>query len=223
MNTTHDDLVTQLEALGRDLDLGGDVSGDDGDDRLIDDVLVRIRDDATPDRPARTTWLAAAAVLVLVIGLVVTPASREAVARWFGLDGVTIEVDPTAELEPVPESFDLPGPGETRVVTVDGDEVLVSAIDGGLSEIGITKTVQSSDQVSDVDVGGRPGLWVAGGSHQVAYETPEGEFEVTRVASNTLLWQDGTVLFRVEGFTELDDALAFANGTRSGRPVSDGS
>ena len=36
----------------------------------------------------------AAAVLVILVGVALIPDSRRAVARWFGLDGVTVEVDP---------------------------------------------------------------------------------------------------------------------------------
>jgi hypothetical protein len=98
-------------------------------------------------------------------------------------------------------------------VTVDGRAVLVSAIDGRLFEEGITKTVQSSDQVIEVRVGDHPGLWIGGEPHQVAYESPDGGVMLTRVASNTLLWQDGSVLYRVEGFEDLAGALEFATGT----------
>lgn len=134
-------------------------------------------------------------------------------ARWFGLDAVSVEIDPSLPAMTSAEPSAVPGPGESEVVTVDGREVLISAVDGRLFEAGITKTVQSSDQISEVRVGDHPGLWIAGGSHQVAYESPDGDMVVTRVASNTLLWQDGPVLFRVEGFDDLADALEFASGT----------
>ena len=114
---------------------------------------------------------------------------------------------------PSAEPFTVPGPGESELVMVHGREVLLSAIDGRLFEAGITKTVQSSEQISEVRVGDHPGLWIAGEPHQVVYESPDGEVVVTRAASNTLLWQDGQVLYRVEGFDDLADALEFATGT----------
>ena len=73
----------------------------------------------------------------------------------------------------------------------------------------ITKTVGSTDQIRQVEVMGRPGLWITGDAHQVRYLSPEGDVVVDRVAADTLLWQDGAVLFRVEGFDDLADALAF--------------
>jgi hypothetical protein len=205
----HGDVIERLSELGECLDVD--------DDQLVDDVLDRV---ARPtqlsgraDRPDRRGWLVAAAIVALVVGFVAHPSGRAAMARWFGLDGVNVEVDPSLPTTPSAEPFAVPGPGASELVTVDGREVLFSAIDGRLFEAGVTKTVQSSDQISEVRVGDHPGLWIAGEPHQVAYESPDGEVVVTRVASNTLLWQDGPVLFRVEGFDDLADAVQFATGT----------
>ena len=205
----HDDVIAQLAELGECLDVD--------DDQLVENVLDRVvlpaQRPARTGRPERRGWLVAAAIVALIVGFVAHPSSREAMARWFGLDGVNVEVDPSLRTTSSSEPFAVPGPGESKLVEVEGREVLFSAIDGRLFDAGITKTVQSSDQVSEVSVGDHPGLWFAGGPHQVAYEPPDGDVVVTRVASNTLLWQDGPVLFRVEGFDELDDALEFATGT----------
>ena len=208
----HDDVIARLVELGERLEV------DDG--QLVDDVLDRVADptqrSASVDQPHRRWWLVAAAIVALVVGFVAHPSGREAMARWFGLDGVSIDVDPTmptAPSESSAEPFRVPGPGESELVTVGGREVLFSAVDGRLSEAGITKTVRSSDQISEVRIGDHPGLWITGEPHQVAYESPGGEVVVERVASNTLLWQDGPVLFRVEGFDDLADALEFATGT----------
>jgi hypothetical protein len=204
----HDETIARLAALAASLDV------DDAD--LVDEVLDRIARPAelpAPARPLRHVWLVAAATVALAVGFVAHPAGRGAMARWFGLDGVSVQVDPTLPVTRSAETFAAPGPGESQVVIVDGREVLFSAVDGRLFEEGITKTVQSSDQISEVRVGDHPGLWIAGGSHQVAYESPDGDMVVTRVASDTLLWQDGPVLFRVEGFDDLADAVEFASGT----------
>ena len=60
---------------------------------------------------------------------------------------------------------------------------------------------------------GQPGLWISGGAHEVLYESLVGGIVVERVAGNTLLWQHDGVLSRVEGFDDLSQALAFAEGT----------
>jgi hypothetical protein len=154
-------------------------------------------------------------VFVVVLGgVLIYPDSRHAVARWFGLEHVEIEVDPELSLAPPPTSFELPGPGESEVVVVDGRQILVSTIVGGLNEALIGKATSSSSQIQPVTVNGYPGLWIGGGAHEVRYELPEdGGIGVERVAANTLLWEADGVLRRVEGFAELSDALEFAEGT----------
>jgi hypothetical protein len=195
-----DDLTEQLRALGDALEFD--------DANLAESVLRRI--DTEPRSRARLWFVAAAALLVILVGLALIPDSRRAVARWFGLESVTVEVDPAVTGTAAPVSFDLPGPGESRVVDVDGRQILVSTVTGTLSERMITKSVQSSSQVQEVDVDGARGLWIAGPPHEVGYETPAGDPVFERMASNTLLWQRGGVLTRVEGFADLDAALAFA-------------
>lgn len=199
-----DDLVDGLERLGDVLDL------DDAD--IAEVVLERI---GTP-RPSRLQhrWLVAAAVvLAVMVGVVLNPDSRHAVARWFGLDGLVIEVNPNLSAPEAMIVFEAPGPGQSRVVTVEGRDVLVSAVSGTLSDALITKSVGSSNQVEVVDIDGLEGLWISGSAHQVLYEAANREVVVERFAANTLLWQDNGVLYRVEGFDQLADALAFVEGT----------
>ena len=123
---------------------------------------------------------------------------------------MTVEVDPELTGTAPPVQVDLPGPGESTVVEVDGRQILVSTIDGDLGPGLITKSVQSSTQVHEVDVAGAPGLWITGTPHEILYESPQGEIVVARMAADTLLWQHADGLARVEGFDRLDDALAFA-------------
>ena len=70
-----------------------------------------------------------------------------------------------------------------------------------------------SSQVEEVTVDGRPGLWISGSPHEVLYEDPQHDVVVERVARDTLLWSADGVLYRVEGFSRLADALAYAEGT----------
>lgn len=142
------DLIERLQALGDALVFD--------DAELAASVLGRI--DAPRQRGTRRWLLVAAAVVLVVLAAVaVIPDSRRAVARWFGLEGVTVEVDPSVTGTVAPISFDLPGPGESRVVEVDGRQILVSTVDGTLSPRMITKSVQSTTQVEEVDVDGAPG------------------------------------------------------------------
>ena len=196
-----DDLTERLRNLGDALDFD--------DAELAESVLGRI--DAEPRRRNRLWMVVAAAVLLVLVGVAVIPDSRRAVARWFGLEGVTVEIDSDLSATPAaPVSFDMPGPGQSRVVNVDGREILISTISGTLTPRMITKSVQSPEQVREVDVDGAPGLWIDGLAHEIGYESPPGHVVFERMAGNTLLWQRGDTLTRVEGFDDVDAALAFA-------------
>ena len=200
------DVIDRLSALGDVMELH--------DPHLVDGVLDEVADAGRRRRRvARRLGIVAAALIAIVVAGLAHPSGREAMARWFGLAGATVEVDPAVSTAGASEPFAVPGPGDSEVVVVEGREVLFSVVDGRLADGLITKTVQSSDQISDVEVAGRPGLWIAAGGHQVAYAPRDGEVAVVRVAANTLLWQDGPLLLRVEGFDDLADALAFAVGT----------
>jgi hypothetical protein len=195
------DLGTRLAELGDVLDV---------DDRNVVEVVLR-RVQAPrgrASRPRRLVVMATAAVVVVLAGALVHPGSRDALARWFGLDGVRIvrtDVDPPQGRP----SIELPGPGGSEVVVVNGREILVSTIDGRVDGL-ISKNVGPGTSIIEVAVDGRPGLWIDGAPHEVLYEAPGGSVVIERVAGNTLLWQDGDMLHRVEGFDHLHAALAFA-------------
>ena len=132
-------------------------------------------------------------------------------ARWLGLDDVSVEIDPRLSPSSPAGTFTTPGPGESRVIAVDGRPILVSAIAGTFDDVLISKTVASSDQVQSVEVVGWPGLWIEGGPHEVMYRALDGSVLVERVAANTLLWQQADVLVRLEGFIDLESALDHAS------------
>jgi hypothetical protein len=206
------DLIARLEQLGDELSFGEDTEA-----RLVGRVLDGIGDGQ--ERRSRRRWTGAlvAAITLLVLGLaLLLPHARSAVAHWFGLDAVEVGIDPHLSLPPPPSTFDVPAPGASRVVVVDGHQVLVSAMSGSLNEVLIHKTVGGSRQVQQVDVSGHLGLWVDGAPHEVMYLAPDGDVLVDRAAANTLLWQDGNVLYRIEGFSDLADALEFAAKVENG-------
>jgi hypothetical protein len=122
-------------------------------------------------------------------------------------DNVPTETLPSETLP----SGSLPGPGRSSTVLVDGIAVLVSALDGTLDDGLITKMVGGDSSVREVDVAGRRGVWIDGAPHDLAFLTGDGEVVFERFAGNTLLWQDGDVLYRVEGFPTLADAAAYAS------------
>ena len=165
------------------------------DEGLVDDVLGRL---AAPRPAASPRWLVAAAVVLAVLAAaLVAPSSRQAIADWFGLDGVRIEQQPDLSV-PADVVDDLPAG-----VTVD-------RFGGSLDDALVTKVLGDGSSIRRVDVDGLPGLWIDGAPHEVAIRDVDGETVIRRFAGNTLLWQDGDTIRRVEGFSSLDEALAFA-------------
>lgn len=179
---------------------------------LVDRVIADIEAPRTSAR-SRSTLLRAAAIAVIVLAAVVAlvPSTRHTVADWFGLDRVEIDRRDDVEIVPMPTPVVVPAPAsaidETTEV-VDGKPVLVARLDGSLTDVLITKTVQSTAEVVALEIDGDPALWIPE-PHEVLIER-NGTPIVERVAANTLLWQDGEVLWRIEGFQRLEDAVRYA-------------
>ena len=148
------DLVDRLGRLGDALDLD--------DTGITEHVLagIRVGTSTSTPRPAgswrrRSSWRCWPAWWS-------RPSSRRAVARWFGLDGLTVEVDPdTSRAAGVGH---LRRAGTRRDGGGGGARDAASSCrpcDGELTEQLIVKTVGSSDQIEEVTVDGHPGLWFA--------------------------------------------------------------
>jgi hypothetical protein len=215
---------------------------------LVDDVLDQLGPGRRWWR--RPAWAAAAAVVLVVAVVAAVPGSRRTVARWLGFDSLRIEwvEDLPAASPPEPasgmtlaeaaaragidpfvattlgEPVDVEAPGG-RYVAVhyrDGDvDVIVATLPGRLDEGSFGKLVASGATVTGVDVDGTPGYWVAGGDHVFAYLDDSGRRRDVRVAADTLVWQRGGVLVRVEGDMSLDRALEIAGSLRA-PPTSEG-
>lgn len=201
------DLEARLTELGDLLDLPA--SAADGTE-LTARVLARTSPPiAAGPHDAGRGWRIAAVILVVLVGVVAAvPTSRNRVSGWLGLDRVAIER--RDDRLPAPPTAAVPtvsGPDGEPIV-VDGRTILVGAIDARLSDASITKTVAAGAPVRLLDIDGAPALWVES-PHDVAIVV-DGMPVVERVAASTLLWQDGAVLRRVEGFATLEEAIAFA-------------
>lgn len=98
------------------------------------------------------------------------------------------------------------------VYDVDGTTVLVAAIPGRLDEGFFGKTLATDSTLTEIDVDGRDGYWIAGSPHSLFYVDDDGEVvtQTLRLATNTLLFEDDGVVSRVEGAITLDAALAIA-------------
>ncbi|BAN03271.1 hypothetical protein [Ilumatobacter coccineus] len=206
-------LQDRLVALGAHLDVE---SGAHLSERVLDRLDGDVGETDTGGRTAPWLRYAAATLPVVAIAAMAVPSSRDVIAGWFGLDGVRIERSvvpvPTASepAEAPSDAVELPGPGESSEVMVDGQIVLVSVIEGALADDVLVKTLGPDTEIIEVDVDGAPGLWISGAPHELAYRSPDGIIEFVRVAGNTLVWQDGQRIDRLEGFDSLDEALAYA-------------
>jgi hypothetical protein len=162
---------------------------------LADDVLAALDEPSADAHRWRRPLLAVAAVLLLVLAVTLAiPDSRRAVARWFGFDGYTIErvVDfPDVDAGPAPI-----GPLVTR---------------GDLTTDAFFKLTRMGTEVRGMDVNGHPGYWISGGQHLFFTYDRNGRRQEQRLAGNTLVWQAGDEIVRIEGVDlTLDEALAIA-------------
>lgn len=111
----------------------------------------------------------------------------------------------------VPRKLSLvyePGGGVPRS-HYTGVGVLVTQFDGDLdTETYVDKLAAGGTKVEQVTVNGSPGIWLEGGPHYVLFRTPQGDFveDEARLAGNTLLFEHGSILVRIEG--EIDRARA---------------
>ena len=180
-------------------------------------------------------------MLLVGAAVVAVPDSRHAVARWLGLERLPVRVvgslPPAAAAElgparPLDEAaaaadvvpFVAPALGPPvasyapggRYVAVRYDDggtaVLVTTLPGRLDDIAFRKLVAAGVQVTDVAVGDADGVWITGEPHVFMYEAPGGGMAEARPAADTLAWQEGDVIVRVEGAIPLARALELAAG-----------
>jgi hypothetical protein len=202
-------------------------------DRLADDVVAAI--EPVGRRGWRVALAAAAAVLLVVAVIVGIPDSRRAVARWLGLERLEVRVvdqppEPSATglgprfsldgaaaavgvtpyvLPPLGEPVAAYAPGGHYVaVRYDdgGTVVLVATLPGRLFH----KEVAMGAQAEPLEVRGVDGLWVSGAPHQLVYEEPGGDVVQSRMSADTLVWQEGDVIVRIEGDIGRQRALELA-------------
>lgn len=209
-------IEARLRALGDALDLD-DGHVDRQTDALAASVLERLDEVGLPgeteQRDSRRPLLriAAAVVLVLAVAVAAVPTSRRAVADWFGFEGVSIERRPDVSVPTEPDPLDGGADGEVgEVVDVDGTDVLVSEFTGTLDNPAIGKIASPETNVVRVEVDGEFAVWIDGAPHEVSFAGPNGDIRFERFAGNTLLWQDGATIRRLEGFDDADAAIAYA-------------
>ena len=102
-----------------------------------------------------------------------------------------------------------PGPGlpktkETRV------GMLITQFEARL-DLELIKKVPTTSILQPVDVGDQ-GYWLEGDPHTVMFLDANGQVQEdsTRLAGNTLLWEEDAVSYRLESSLDLDEALEIA-------------
>ncbi|MFQ5968622.1 MAG: hypothetical protein ACE5MI_13610 [Acidimicrobiia bacterium] len=135
---------------------------------------------------------------------------------------------------PILVPADLGDPDEVRLATLPqgGLVYLVYAADGELSETSegtevgalltqfrarldsdaLLKVASTGTTLDPVVVRGNEGFWISGEPHRIAYLDPDGTVltDSTRLAANTLLWEEDGVTYRIEASVDLDRALMIA-------------
>jgi hypothetical protein len=160
-------------------------------DTLVDDVLGALEAPVTARRWRRPLLAVAAAVVAIVATTLAVPGGRRAVARWFGFDGYRIErVVRLPDVGAAPASV---GP-----VVIRGD----------LTTDSFSKMATYGTDVRAVTVNGRPAFWISGDQHLFITYRRDGSRREQRLAGNTLVWQEGDEIVRVEG-VDLTLAEAF--------------
>ncbi len=94
-----------------------------------------------------------------------------------------------------------------------GVAVLVTEARGKVQENFFAKMLGPDATVESVTVSGHPGYWISGSPHEFVFVDGSGAYrtETFRLATNTLVIDDGGTIVRIEGDMTLDQALEIAS------------
>ena len=87
---------------------------------------------------------------------------------------------------------------------------------GGIQAGIFQKGVPPGSSVEPVMVNGVQGYWIVGGMRAFAYTDANGvfQYEDVRSAGNTLLWEQGGIVYRLESSLSKDAAVRIAASVR---------
>jgi hypothetical protein len=194
-------------------------------------VLARL---GRPRERSRWQPIAALAVVAALGALFAIPQTRAAILRVLEIGGVRIE---RTESQPQGErstlvtgrrvrldearravQFTLAVPRRYQRIYLDRSIPggMVSFVDDGRvlsqwqGEQLYEKSVGPGSTVQRVQVDFAPGVWIAGAPHSVTFvdRNRVPRHHTRRLAGNVLIWQRGTVTYRLEGAETLEEALA---------------
>lgn len=158
---------------------------------------------------AETTLPEAQARLLFMVGVPDLPDYRTPDAIYLGQPPVSGRVTLVYTARP-----GLPAIAGTDI------GLLVQEFRGGLGGGLFQKGVPASSHIEPVTINGVPGYWIEGGLRAFAYQDASGavQFEQTRIAGNTLLWEQNGIVYRLESLLPKDDALRIAARIPSQKP-----
>ena len=213
-------------------------------DSLVDDVLADLDDarPAVHRHRHRLLLVAAAVPIVLATVALVVPDSRRTIAGWFGFDGLRVErvevVPPlvTAPAASTPPLADVtaaadrvgvapliaPALGDAiavetpldRYLAIRYDEASLVVLPGQVEPELFTKLIGSEVHIRTVEVAGAPAYWITGEPHILMYVDESGEVRESRPTADTLVWQRGADIVRIEGNIPLDRAIEIATSVQ---------
>ncbi len=106
--------------------------------------------------------------------------------------------------------------GEIPEVSTTGARLLIGQFRGELNPGMYGKGIPSGTQVEEITVHGQPGYWITGSPHTFSYFDPDEEMpqDTSRLAGNTLLWQQDGLTLRLESAQDRASAIAIAESMR---------
>jgi hypothetical protein len=104
---------------------------------------------------------------------------------------------------------------DARLPEIAGSDIglLVQVIDGALDRERVEKLVaEVGTTVTAVEVDGDAGFWITGQPHVIRYTDAAGDqrSQRTRLVGDTLVWERGGVLYRIESGLGLEETLRIA-------------
>ena len=98
---------------------------------------------------------------------------------------------------------------------MSGVSILITEFRGDFTPEFIGKVLGPDTAIDPVSIRGESGYWISGAPHEIIYRNSDGsQPDELRLATNTLLWQHGPLLIRVEGMQTRQQALAIVDGMR---------
>lgn len=97
-----------------------------------------------------------------------------------------------------------------------GVSVLVTEVRGSVETALLGKVTGPGTRTEELTVNGGRGIWIEGAPHQFFFRAPNGDIVVDalRLAGNVLVWEQGTVLVRIEADIVKGEALRIASSVR---------